>query len=165
MSPKRHPCHRLLPEQGQLVLKANENLTLAPGTYLYDSITLRAKASITVTGPTTIYVASYSETQAKVAVDQGAVEATGKGFVNTTQDPHNLTLVILGDEVTLNGTQDFYGTVIAPNADVILSGTSDYYGMVLGKTVLMRGNFQFHVDESLDDFFDLMQPPPPMLVK
>lgn len=154
-----------LVSQGHLVLNANDNLTLEPGTYLYDSITLRAKASITVTGPTTIYVASFSETQGKVAVSQGDIEATGKGFINTTQDPHNLTLIILGDEVILNGTQDFYGTVIAPNADVILSGTSDYYGMVIGKTVLMRGDFQFHVDESLDEFFDLMQPPPPMLVK
>ncbi len=71
----------------------------------------------------------------------------------------------MGEEAILNGTQDFYGTIIAPNADVILSGTSDYYGMVIGKTVLMRGDFQFHVDESLDEFFDLIQPPSPTLVK
>ena len=64
----------------------------------------------------------------------------------------------------LNGTAAFYGTVIAPFAEVILSGTADYYGMALGRTVLMRGNFQFHVDETLPAF-DLMKAPPPMLVK
>ncbi len=154
-----------LVSQGDLLLKADEDLALDPGTYLFDSITLRARASITISGPTTIYVASYSNTQADVSIAvDGDITATGKGFINTTEDPHNLTIVILGDDATLNGTESFYGTVIAPNADVILSGTSDYYGMVIGKTVLMRGDFEFHVDESLPEH-DLMQPPPPMLVK
>ncbi len=154
-----------LVSQGDLLLKADEDLALDPGTYLFDSITLRARASITISGPTTIYVASYNDTQAdiSIAVD-GDITATGKGFINTTEDPHNLTIVILGDDVTLNGTESFYGTVIAPNADVVLSGTSDYYGMVIGKTVLMRGDFEFHVDESLPEH-DLMQPPPPALVR
>ena len=150
---------------GDLVLRADENLTLDPGTYLFDSITLRARASVTITGPTTIYVASFSDQTADVdiAID-GDLTATGDGFINTTQDPHNFTLVIMGDEVVLNGTHEFSGTGSAPNADVILSGTSDMYGMVIGKTVLMRGDFQFHVDESLPAH-DLMKAPPPMLVK
>ncbi len=151
--------------QGDLVLKADENLMLAPGSYLFDSITMRARASVTITGPTTIYVSSLADTQADVDVtDEGTIDATGKGFINATEDPSNFTLVILGDEVVLNGTAEFYGTVIAPYADVILSGTSDYYGMIIGQTVLMRGDFQFHVDETLPAF-DLMKPPAPMLVK
>lgn len=154
-----------LVSQGDLILNADQNLTLDPGTYLFDSITMRARASITITGPTTIYVANLADQTADVSVAiDGDLTATGDGFVNTTQDPHNLTLIIMGDEVVLNGTESFYGTVIAPNADVILSGTSDMYGMVIGKTVLMRGDFQFHVDESLPAY-DLMKPPPPMLVR
>ena len=70
----------------------------------------------------------------------------------------------MGDNAMLNGTEAFCGTVIAPNADLILSGTSDVYGMALARTVEMRGDFQFHDDESLP-VFDLVEPPRPMLVR
>ncbi len=156
-----------LGSSGSVDLKAFENLTLDPGTYVFDSITMRAGSSITVTGPTTIYVNSLSGLEGKVNVhqdDSGDITAIGKGFINLTEDPHNLTIIAMGDEAILNGTSTFYGSVIAPNADVILSGTSDYYGLVIGKTVLMRGDFQFHVDESLP-WHDIIKPAPIMLVK
>ncbi len=101
---------------GDLVMKAFDNLDLVPGTYLYDSITLRAGASITISGPTTIYVASLSQVEGSLAIDinDSDLTATGRGFINTTQNPHNLTIIIMGDEAILNGTEAFYGTVIAP---------------------------------------------------
>ena len=137
--------------EGALNVNGQSNIDLAPGDHLFDSITLRAGATVTLSGPTTIYVL-------------GNVDATGDGFINTSQDPAELTLIVLGDRVLLNGAYDFYGTVIAPYADVILSGTSDYYGIVIGQTVEMRGDFQFHVDTSLPAY-DLIKPPPPMLVR
>lgn len=133
-----------------MVVRSQDNLTLQAGTYYLDSITMRAGASVTITGPTTIYVT-------------GDINATGTGFVNTTQDPHDLSIICLATSVELNGTSDFFGSVLAPNADVILSGTSDYYGAVVGGTVEMRGDFQFHVEESLP-ILDLIQPPHPILV-
>jgi len=151
---------------GDLNVNAFNNVDLAPGTYLYDSITMRAGASITVSGPTTIYVASLSSIEGSLDIDINAsdVTATGRGFINTTQDPHNLTIVIMGDEAILNGTEAFYGSVIAPNAELNLSGTSDFYGAAMANTVLMRGDFQAHIDESLP-VYDLLKAPRPFLVQ
>ncbi|MHC4066924.1 MAG: DUF7305 domain-containing protein, partial [Planctomycetota bacterium] len=130
---------------------SQDNLTLGAGTYFFDSMRFRAGATVTVTGPTTIYVA-------------GNIDAIGGGIVNATAKPANLTILCMGTQVTLNGTSDFYGSVYAPNADMVLSGDSEYYGAVVGRYVDMRGNFQFHVDESLP-LLDLFAPPPPMLVE
>lgn len=134
-----------------LAMNSDDNLTLISGTYFFESITLRAGATLTVTGPTTIYVA-------------GDVDATGNGISNVTEDPANLTLLVAGSSVILNGSSAFYGSVLAPNAEVTLSGSSDMYGAVIGGTVVMRGDFEFHVDESLA-IVEAMQAPPPMLVK
>lgn len=134
-----------------LFLNANDNLTLAPGTYLLDSITMNAQSSLTVTGPTTIYVT-------------GDVNSSGATIVNATQDPSLLTLNVGGAQVNLEGHAAFYGSIFAPNAAVSLGGTSDFYGALIGGTVEMAGDFQFHVDESLALML-AVDPPKPTLVK
>ena len=134
-----------------LYLDSQDNLTLAPGTYLFDSITMGSQASLTVTGPTTIYVT-------------GDLNATGGTLVNATLDPSLLTLNIAGTTLTLDGHSAFYGSILAPNASVTLRGTSDFYGALIAGTIDMAGDFQFHVDESLP-LSMLVDPPKPMLVK
>jgi hypothetical protein len=130
---------------------SQDNITIGAGTYFFESMRFRADATLTVTGPTTIYVT-------------GDIDAIGGGIVNDTAKPGNLTIVSLGTKVTLNGSADFYGSVYAPYADIVLSGDSDYYGAVVGRYVDMHGDFQFHVDES-SPLTDLFPPPPPTLVE
>lgn len=134
-----------------LFLSGSDNLTLAPGTYLLDSITMNAQASITVTGPTTIYVT-------------GDVNSSGATIVNATLDPSLLTLNVGGTQVNIEGNSAFYGSILAPNAAVTLGGTSDFYGALIGGTIDMAGDFQFHIDESLA-LMVAVEPPKPMLVK
>lgn len=134
-----------------LGIGSHDNLTLAPGTYFFESMTFRAAASLTVTGPTTIYLT-------------GNLDITGEGTINTPKDPADLTIISAGSAVVMTGSVEFYGSILAPFADVRLGGTSDYYGAIVGGTVTMFGDFQFHVDESLP-LTKLFDPPPVMLVK
>ncbi len=134
-----------------LFIKTDDNLTLAPGTYYLDSAEFGAvhgtklPGSITLTGPTTIYV-------------DGDFGATGQGAINTTGDPGNLTIISSGSKFSLTGQAEFYGSIIAPKSEVLLAGGGDMYGALIGGTVKIAGNFQFHVDESLDLVHSLKKP-------
>lgn len=135
-----------------LDIQGTDNLTLDPGTYYFDSMTIGGGSSLTVVGPTTIYVS-------------GAVKASGGTIVNETQDPANLTILSTGSELKLGGGTAFYGTIVAPYADVVLSGSSSsFYGALVGKTVDFNGGFEIHIDESLP-ILDAFAAPPPMLVR
>lgn len=144
----RSPWHK---DTNELVMTSQSTLTLAPGTYVLDSIRLAGGAVIEVTGPTTIYV-------------KDTVDALGGSIANITGDPHNLTLKVAGPDVKINGGTGFYGSIIAPYADVVLGGSADFFGAVIGRTVDMGGGFVFHVDESLVGV-DWKAPPIPMLVR
>lgn len=120
-----------------LHLDSSDNLTLAPGTYRFKHIKMASSATLTLTGPTTIYLA-------------GNLNMSTNTVINTTQNPTDLTIISSGTDVELSGSAGFYGSILAPNATIKLSGNSDYYGALLGATVDFKGNFSFHVDESLE---------------
>lgn len=129
-----------------------DNLTLPPGEYYFDSVTMNGAATLTLTGPTTIYV-------------NGDFNQTGEGIVNTTMDPHDLTIYSMGKSVKINGEVDFYGTIVAPYAEVNVGGSANFYGALVGLTVRMYGDFNIHVDESLEWAQPWFEPPNPFLVK
>ena len=130
---------------------ANDNLTLAPGTYYFESLTFVSGAELTLTGPTTIYLT-------------GDMDITGAGTLHTSQDPSDLTIISTGNIIKITGNDEFYGSILAPYAEVELKGTSNYYGAIVGRTVKISGNFSFHVDTSLS-LVDMFDPPPLALVK
>ncbi|MCH7702002.1 MAG: Tad domain-containing protein [Planctomycetes bacterium] len=118
-----------------LNLHGMENLTLDGGTYYFTSASMTGQSTITVNGPTEIFVS-------------GNASFTGGGIINATQDPGNLTIYSTGAELVLTGTAGFYGTVIAPETEVTLVGTSDYYGVIIAGTLNISGNSGIHIDES-----------------
>ncbi len=135
-----------------LDMAANDRLVIPPGKYFFDSIRLTGGATLAITGPTTIYV-------------RGEIDAIGGAFVNETEDPANLTILGLGPAVKISGGASFFGAVVAPYAEVTLSGNdTGFYGAVIGQTVALKGDFDFHVDESLV-WTKMFTPPPPMLVR
>lgn len=125
---------------GSLYLGGGDHLTLPPGTYYFTSVTMRGRAYLEITGPTTIYI-------------DGSATLTGGGVLNLTEDPHNLTIYARGPNLKLGGGASFYGSLIAPTAMVELMGTFEYYGTLLSRFMRARGNPVFHVEESL--VFDL----------
>jgi len=137
-----------------LDIQGQNNLTLAPGTYICDSVTLAGGSSITVTGPTTIYILT-------------EMDATGGTIINETKDPHNLT--ILSPSTTylkLGGGSAFYGTVLAPEALVEVKGNDNgYFGALVARIVEMKGDATIHVDESLPLAQKIFEAPAPFLVR
>jgi len=140
-----------LANKGHLSLTGQQTVLLDPSNTLFESIAIRDGATARIDAPSTVYIL-------------GDLDAAGHGFVNTARDPANLTIIVLGKNVSLGATSDFYGTLIAPNAHIVLSGTHDFFGMVIGKTVEVRGDIDFHIDASLSAH-DLIKPPMPVLVE
>lgn len=138
-------------KNGGINLNANDSLTLPPGNYYFNSITMHSGATIITSGATKIYVG-------------GTVDASGAGIVNSSAKPGNLSIISAGSSFDIGGTFDFYGSVLAPNADVVVHGDVQWYGTLVGGTVWVKGNAKMHVDESLPraSFYG---PPTPTLVK
>ena|GEM_PF-1548705 len=127
----------------KVMLVSDDNLTLwggvsleNPGTYYFSSATMVGQSTMTIGGPTVIYI-------------DGDGTLTGGGLINTTQDPRNLIIYCTGNDLKLSGNAAFYGAVVAPNADITLQGTSDYYGTIIGRTITAVGDFVLHVDEAV----------------
>lgn len=135
---------------GNIFVNANDNLTILPGEYYFNSIAMHSGSSIMVTGKTTIYVG-------------GNVKAAGGGVLNETANPGDLSIISAGSRFEIGGSYDFYGSVFAPNADVKLFGDSQWYGALVGGTVWLHGNVEFHVDESLPEL-NFIEAPQPYLV-
>lgn len=117
-------------------INGTENLTLAPGTYYFDSLSLGGGATITISGPTEIYV-------------NGNLSIVGGGIINPTGIPENLVVYTSDNTATVSGTSDFYGGIIAPNADLNVGGTGVFYGVLIGRTLRFNGNGIIHVEENL----------------
>jgi hypothetical protein len=119
-----------------LYVTGTDHLTLTGGTYYFTSAMLDGQAYLEILGPTTIYVT-------------GPATFTGGGIINRTQDPKDLVIYCSGDTVNLSGNAAFYGGVVAPQSLVVLEGTGDYYGTILGRILDIDGDATIHVDESL----------------
>ncbi|UCG17212.1 MAG: Tad domain-containing protein [Phycisphaerales bacterium] len=120
----------------RLNLVADETVTLSGGTYYCSAAKVLGLASIRVTGPSVVYI-------------DGNATLGGAGIINETGDPKNLIIYCTGTQVSFTGTSDFYGAIVAPDADIVLQGTADYYGTVIGQTLTMLGDFVVHVDEAV----------------
>lgn len=76
-------------------------LNLAPGTYVFDSITLAGQATLNVSGKTTVYITGKTGS---------GLDLTGGGVVNPSL-PSNLTIyagpLVTSAKVALNGTAAF----------------------------------------------------------
>ncbi len=128
---------------GSIFLSGNDNLTLAPGKYYFTSVRIVSLATLTITGPTEIYIS-------------GTADFGGGGIINPTGIPGNLKIYLTGSTATFSGGSDFYGAIIAPETDLRFLGDSSYYGVLIGKTLDFRGTTNIHVEESLvADLFGL----------
>jgi hypothetical protein len=122
-------------QSGGIRLSSDDNLTLEPGTYYFQSVTMTGQSTITVTGPTVIYA-------------DGDAAFGGGGITNVTQDPANLVIYGTGEVLKLAGGSGFYGVVVAPDSNLELLGNADYFGTMIVGTFDMVGTSIIHVDEA-----------------
>ena len=149
-----------VPNLGNLTLGGTDSITLIPGNYVYQSISMTSKSSLTLSNSTNIYIVTnftitgqagvYTNGNAELYLG-GNGSFSGKGLINSTGLPNDMQIYGLGDGTTLSfsGTSDFYGSIYAPEASVSISGSTKYFGAVTGENVTLSGSSEFHYDESL----------------
>lgn len=52
--------------------------------------------------------------------------------------------------IDIGGTTESGASIYAPSAAVNINGTADFYGSVVGNTITINGSVNFHYDESMD---------------
>ena len=140
----------------------------AAGDYRIPSISLSGKNTITLTGPTNLYLTSTGTAlsvtgQAKIVISNastgpvtiytpGDISLAGQGITNEAATPSKL--LIYGTSTTsqsfaCSGQGDFYGAYYAPNGDIRLTGQGDLYGSFIGNTVAISEQGSLKYDEAL----------------
>ncbi len=106
------------------------------GTYYFNDLKLSGQASLSVTGPTTIYLT-------------GNLDTSGGDVINATEDPNNLRILMTGGTAVINASVDWYGLLYAPDSEVTINGSGDVYGAIIGEEVKFSGTGDIHFDVSL----------------
>jgi len=129
-----------------LTVGAGQTVTLSPGTYSFNKITIGANGKLAVSGPVTIYMTG------QLLAGTGAV-------VNTSKLPTDLTIfssktgadAMLFDE----GTGEFYGGIYALNGEVEFQNAVSQpvgwkiFGAIVAKEVDIESKARFHYDLAL----------------
>lgn len=127
---------------GNISIASNTTLTLAPGVYNINSLTISGQASIAVSpaGAVTLNFPSTSS---------NPISLTGQAITSSGSIPNNMQINYGGTgTINLAGKAASYFIVDAPNAAISVSGNGDIYGRVVGKTIDYGGNGKFHFDRN-----------------
>lgn len=121
---------------GALSLTGSTNMSLPGGTYHFSSIDIKGTASLTFTGPATVYV-------------DGTVSIAGSGVSTSMNTPANLSIIATGSStISISGSANFYGTIYAPDSTVN-NNAGDFYGAIIAYDYNHNGNGDVHYDEAL----------------
>jgi PilX N-terminal len=120
-------------------LKASSNVTLANGTYCFNTVKMSGGGDLLVNGPVTVKVTG------TVAMN-GSVE-------NTTHKAINFQLLSSytgsNNGIALSGGAQAYMVVYAPRTQVTISGNGDLFGALVGNDIQATGGAKVHYDEAL----------------
>jgi hypothetical protein len=123
---------------------SGNTLTLSPGLYRVNSITLSDSAKIVISpaGPVTILIGGLNSIN--------PIHLKDKATLNSMGIPANLLVVYGGTgTVELSDQADFRGILYAPNANVRLSGDAGVFGAAVVKTAVSLDNTKIHYDRVL----------------
>ncbi len=134
-----------------------------PGYYTYSG-DLGAGETLTITGPTYLYLDSSQTTLhngSKIIIQSGgSLEVVLKGdlvvnndaaLINETDNSHSFLLLGLPtcDRIVLMNSSTTMAAIYAPQADVNLNNSGDFYGAVVANTFVMKTNSTFYYDTRL----------------
>ena len=131
---------------GNISLTGGSNLTLAPGVYNINSISVTGTSTIVISanppGEVIFNVAGAGTTT--------PIDLTGSSVSNPTGIANNFQILYGGTgTVKVAGGSSTYMVVYAPNANVMLKGGSDFYGAIAGNSVDDSGGVNFHYDRNV----------------
>lgn len=117
-------------------------LTLAPGTYTINSLSMTGNGAIVVNPPgaITLNVAGQG--------NSNPLAIAGNGITDDTI-PNDFTINYAGTgTISIAGNGDVTAILNAPNANITQQGNGNWYGSILGSTVTIGGNAFFHFDKN-----------------
>jgi cytoskeletal protein CcmA (bactofilin family) len=125
-------------------LDGNRNFSLSggidyaipPGNYYFNDLNLSGQSTLTVSGVTTIYLT-------------GDLDTSGGDVINASQDPNNLRILMTGGTAVINASVDWYGLLYAPDTDVTINGTGEVFGAIIARDVDFGGTGDVHFDLNL----------------
>jgi uncharacterized Zn-binding protein involved in type VI secretion len=148
-------CNPLNSSTGTLTGASSQQITLTGGVYCFSSASITGQATITVTGPVTMYLTSTNT----------ATTFGGGGFVNYAQNGNSyaadLQIFSSYDSggnssnvgLSVMGGSSLYAAIYAPEATIQIGGggnnTFSFTGAAVGGAALLNGNVSFLYDEAL----------------
>ena len=125
-----------------LTVNPGQTVTLDPGTYSFNRITLKTGAKLAITGPVVIHMT-------------GRFYAKNGVVVNTSKIPANLMIISSmsgSDAITTEepGSGEFYGGIYALNGEVEFNdGGWKIYGAIVADEIDIEDDARFHYDVAL----------------
>lgn len=120
----------------KIKLKKYNNLDLPAGTFFFEKIELDEGATLTITGPTVLYI------EKEIDVHDGSI-------INLSQDPLDLQIIHAGKKFHMKSSGDFYGTLLGPNVKAKIEKGGDFFGTMMVKETEFKDGSSFHGDSSL----------------
>ena len=127
---------------GNISITGNKTLTLTPGTYNINSISMAGNGSIVVS-PSGAVVINIG------GVGGGTVLAIGGNGITDNTIPNDFVINYGGSgAVSIAGNGNVTAMLDAPNAPVTQVGNGNWYGSMLASTMSITGNGFFHFDRN-----------------
>ena len=133
---------------GNISISGQNTLTLAPGVYNINTLTLSGQASIVITpkGQVVLNVAGNGVTTGNV------IDLSGQSVDNETFNANQFIINYGGNgqiNVTGNANSSYF-VLNAPNSQVQISGNGHLFGAVVGNTIVDVGNGTFSYDKNVN---------------
>jgi uncharacterized Zn-binding protein involved in type VI secretion len=152
-------CNPFNSSTGTLTGANSQQITLSAGVYCFSSASITGQATITMTGPVTMYLTSTNT----------PTTFGGGGFVNYTQGGNsyasnlqvfssydsggNTTLTNGLGGLNMMGGSTLYASIYAPEATIVIGGGGNnmfnFIGAAVGGAAILNGNVGFIYDEAL----------------
>ncbi len=134
-----------------LTLGKNQTMNLSSATYYYQYLDFKDGASLTVSGPVTIYV-----TGPGPAADALAVVRLGSNVTLGSEPGTQLRLITKSDGAPADFVRfsagsgfRFYGSLYGTNTDVYIGDSSQIFGSLIGRTIMMGVGTKVHFDQAM----------------
>jgi hypothetical protein len=134
---------------GNVSLTGNASLTLKGGNYNVNSLSVSANSTINVvkgTGNVVVNVAGTGQTT--------PIDFEGTSLSNPSYNPAEFQMEYAGTgNIVLNGNSTAAAMIYAPNAIGTLNGSDDFYGSIVTSKLTVTGSAHIYYDRHLTNSF------------
>jgi Tfp pilus assembly protein PilX len=136
---------------GNISITGNTTITLAPGTYNINSISMAGKGQINVSPPgaVTINIGGCGDATCSAANQLASPLSVGGNGITDDTIPNDFTINYGGKgAISVAGNGNVTAILNAPNAAVTQVGNGNWYGALLVSSISISGNAFFHYDRN-----------------